>query len=199
MIGYLRGTLLVQDGDYLVIEAGGVGYEVHATGQAIAGLPAVGETAQLFIFTLVREDELSLFGFASRNERQVFEMLMKVSGVGQRLALLAVSQMGETGVVEALLTGDSLSFTRVKGIGKRTAERIVLELKDKIGKTWSGSMAVSGGVPVRLGGNMMKVQSALEGLGFKQAQSVSVLQGLRDHKDLPVDELLRLALQRLTP
>lgn len=199
MIGYLRGTLLVQDGDYLIVEANGVGYEVNATAQAMAGLPAVGETAQLFIYTLVREDELSLFGFSSRSERQMFELLMKVSGVGQRLALLAVSQMGEEGLIEALITGNHLAFTKVKGIGKRTAERIVLELKDKTAKTYSGSMAISGGVPVRMGGNLLTVQSAMEGLGFKPAQIVSVLQGIKNHKELTVDELLREALNRITP
>lgn len=199
MIGYLRGTVLFRDEDYIVIDAGGIGLEVSLTDQALDGLPEVGETAQLFTHLIVRDDGFYLFGFASREERSMFELLMTVSGVGPKNAITILSQLGEDGFVQALAAGNELPFTKVKGVGKKTAERIVVDLKDKVAKVFKGTTIVSGGVPVRLSGNLLEVESALTSLGFKKTEILSALQGLRDRKDDPVEDLIREALRRVTP
>ncbi len=199
MIGYLRGSVLFRDDDYIVIDAGGIGFELSVTDQALESLPEVGETAQLFTHLIVRDDGFYLFGFASREERSMFELLMTVSGVGPKNALTILSQLGEDGFVQALAAGNELPFTKVKGVGKKTAERIVVDLKDKVAKVFKGTTIVSKGVPVRLSGNLLEVESALTSLGFKKTEILSALQGLRDRKDDPVEDLIREALRRVTP
>lgn len=199
MIGYLRGSVLFRDDDYIVIDAGGIGFEVSLTDQALEGLPEVGETAQLFTHLIVRDDGFYLFGFTTREERSMFELLMTVSGVGPKNALTILSQLGEDGFIQALAAGNELPFTKVKGVGKKTAERIVVDLKDKVAKVFKGTTIVSKGVPVRLSGNLLEVESALTSLGFKKTEILSALQGLRDRKDDPVEDLIREALRRVTP
>lgn len=190
---------MFRDDDYIVIDAGGIGFELSVTDQALESLPEVGETAQLFTHLIVRDDGFYLFGFASREERSMFELLMTVSGVGPKNALTILSQLGEDGFVQALAAGNELPFTKVKGVGKKTAERIVVDLKDKVAKVFKGTTIVSKGVPVRLSGNLLEVESALTSLGFKKTEILSALQGLRDRKDDPVEDLIREALRRVTP
>lgn len=197
MIGYLKGVVLFIEDEMIVLDVGGVGYEVHPTLNALnkAGLP--GDDAELLIHTLVREDEIKLFGFASREERALFEMLMQVKGVGSRLALLIISQMGDEAFVETVISANPVALTRIKGIGKRTAERVILELKDRVSKIYS-----SGGLrglppPAHMPAGLVEVQQALLGLGFRQAEVTSVLATLKDMKDATVEQLIREALLRM--
>jgi len=145
----------------------------------------------------VREEELSLFGFSTRQERSLFELLMRVTGVGPRLALVIVSQLGEEAFIQAVLTGNPLPFTRIKGIGKRTAERVILDLKDKVSKLYSSGIPSVMGPGVTLSARFLEAQEALVGLGFRRTEAAPALHALREMKEAPLEELIREALKRL--
>ncbi len=196
MIGYLKGELLFLGEESLIIDVGGVGYEVSPTLDAM-GSAVPGDPIEVFVYTLVREDELRLFGFATLQERTLFEELMRVSGVGSRSALLIISQLGEEGFVEAVLTGNPLPLTRIKGIGKRTAERVLLEMKDRVSKLYKAGVAATGGPAIRVTGGLLEVQEALLQLGFKRPQVSAAISALGERKDASVEELITEALKRL--
>jgi holliday junction DNA helicase RuvA len=197
MIGYLKGVVLFIEEDVLVLDVGGVGYEVHPTLSALSKAGVPGDDAELLIHTLVREDELKLFGFASREERALFLMLMQVKGVGYRLALLIISQMGDEGFVEAVLSANPVPLTRIKGIGKRTAERVILEMKDQVSKIYSGGSTGGLPPPAHMPAGLVEVQQALLGLGFRHAEVTAVLATMKELKGAAVEELIREALMRM--
>lgn len=197
MIGYLKGTLLFLGEESFIIDVGGVGYEVSPTLDAM-GSAVPGGPIEVFVYTLVREDDLRLFAFATLQERTLFEELMKVSGVGSRSALLIISQLGEEGFVEAVLTGNPLPLTQIKGIGKRTAERVLLEMKDRVSKLYKAGLSSSSAGPAsRVSGGLLEVQEALLQLGFKRPEVSAALSALGDRKDAPVEVLISEALKRL--
>jgi holliday junction DNA helicase RuvA len=132
MIGHLRGVVLLKSPDELVIEAGGVGYQIIAPISTYASLPEEGMPASLRIYTHVREDALVLFGFATREEKAVFERLITVSGIGPKLAVTVLSGLATADLIGAIRTGDIARLIKIPGVGKKTAERIVLELRDKL-------------------------------------------------------------------
>ena len=132
MIAHLRGVLLEKRPNQAVIEAGGVGYDVTIPVSTYTALPEAGAEARLRIHTHVREDAIQLFGFSSIEERALFEKLIGVSGIGPKLAITVLSGIQATDLVRIIRTSDVTSLVRVPGIGKKTAERIVLELHDKL-------------------------------------------------------------------
>ncbi len=195
MIARLRGTLLESDFTSCVIDCGGVGYDVAIPLSTFDKLPHPGETAELFIHTQVREDAITLFGFAESAERKLFRLLLGVSGIGGKLALNVLSAMPVDNFNAAVLAGDVRALSRISGIGKRTAERMVLELKDKLGDYFSGDQAAVAAAP-----GSADAALALEQLGFKRAAINDVLKELC--AKLPADEqtsenLLRQALLKL--
>src|ERR1700758_1855811 len=126
MIAHLRGRLLSKHPNQAIVEAGGVGYDVTITVPTFSDLPASGSEVALYIHTHVREDALALFGFLHAAEKQLFEKLIQVSGIGPKLAITILSGMPATEMVAAIRSGDSARLTRIPGIGKKTAERMVL-------------------------------------------------------------------------
>ena len=134
MIGYLRGTLLQKSPQGLTVDVNGVGYEVNVPLSTFYGLPDVGYQVALFIHTHVREDALVLYGFQSALEKQIFLLLTSVSGIGPRLSLNILSGIGPRELLEAISSGDGERLQAVPGIGRKTAERIALELRDKAGR-----------------------------------------------------------------
>lgn len=132
MIGHLRGTILEKHPNELIIEAAGVGYDVQIPISTYTTLPDTGAAVALRIHTHVREDALILFGFATALEQTVFERLISVSGIGPKLALTVLSGLPTADLITAIRTGDLARLVRIPGVGKKTAERIVLELKDKL-------------------------------------------------------------------
>jgi Holliday junction DNA helicase RuvA len=132
MIGYLRGTILEKHPNQVILEAAGVGYDVQIPISTFTALPEQGATATLRIHTHVREDALLLFGFATPEEKTVFERLISVSGIGPKLAITVLSGLPTAELVAAIRGSDLPRLIRIPGIGKKTAERIVLELKDKL-------------------------------------------------------------------
>lgn len=132
MIGHLRGTVLEKHPNEVIVETGGVGYEVQIPISTYSALPNQGAAVSLRIYTHVREDILSLFGFATTEEKLIFEQLISVSGIGPKLAITVLSGLATPDLVTAIRNADVAQLVRIPGVGKKTAERIVLELKDKL-------------------------------------------------------------------
>jgi len=132
MIAHLRGRILEKNPSHVILEAAGVGYEVTISVPSFSGLPAEGAEVSLYIHTHVREDTLALYGFLRREEKQLFERLIGVSGIGPRLAITVLSGIAADALVTALRSNDLTALTRIPGVGKKTAERMVLELRDKL-------------------------------------------------------------------
>lgn len=196
MIASIRGTVAEIGLDRCVVETGGVGVLVHATPAALAGLRR-GSEGMLHTELVVREDSLTLYGFDSVDARQLFLTVQTVSGVGPRLALAIVATLEPEHLVRALGTGDVKALTRVPGVGKRTAERMVLELKDKVGPVPDGGPVGPPGVTTGTPATT-EVAEALEGLGFSAAEAEKTATAvLAAEPDLDPAQALRLALKSL--
>jgi Holliday junction DNA helicase RuvA len=176
MIGYLRGTILEKHPNQVILEAAGVGYDVQIPISTFTALPDQGATAALRIYTHVREDALQLFGFATPEEKIVFERLISVSGIGPKLAITVLSGLPTMDLVTAIRTSDLQRLVRIPGIGKKTAERIVLELKDKLAAIDTGGKSA----PAPDAGPIYSVLerdvlSALQNLGCSRAAAEEAL------------------------
>ena len=197
MIASVRGPVLDIDLDHAVVEVGGVGLAVHATPSTLARLRR-GEPARLTTTLIVREDALTLYGFAERAERELFDLLLTVSGVGPRIALATLAVLDPETVRRALADGDLATLTRVPGIGRKGAERLVVELRDKVA---APAPAPAGAVAAPAGGGRDHVVEALVGLGFpakpaeQAVDAVLAESGAPDSADSSA--LLRAALTRL--
>lgn len=196
MIASIRGTVAEIGLDRCVVETGGVGILVHATPAALAGLRR-GSEGMLHTELVVREDSLTLYGFDSVAARALFLTVQTVSGVGPRLALAILATLEPDELVRALGTEDVKALTRVPGVGKRTAERMVLELKDKVGPV-PGAGTADGAAGMSAVPAATEVAGALEGLGFSAAEaSMTATAVLASDPALGPAEALRLALRSL--
>jgi len=194
MYEHLRGTLVERGPAHAVIDVSGVGYVVSIPLSTFEQLPPAGKPAQFFVTLVVREDSHRLYGFATRDERTFFLRLQAVSGVGPAVALGIVSSMSWGAFRAAVLAGDAASLRRIRGIGKRLSERLVVELKDKLG--------ASDDVPAAAGpadSAARDAQMALERLGFAPDASSAALSAVRadDPEAHDAGELVRRALKRL--
>ena len=162
MIAHLRGRLLSKNPNLAIIEAGGVGYELAISVPTFSGLPALNSEVALHVHTHVREDALSLYGFLRHEEKQLFEKLIAVSGIGPKLAITVLSGMEADAVVSAIRGNNTAALTRIPGIGKKTAERMVLELRDKL-EQFATAPAAAAATPLE-----EDVMSALLNLGYQR-------------------------------
>jgi Holliday junction DNA helicase RuvA len=191
MIAHLRGRLLSKEPNRAVVEAGGVGYDVMISIPTFTGLPNLGSEVALHIHTHVREDALALFGFLTPQEKQLFEKLISVSGIGPKLGITVLSGMSTEFLVAAIRGNDVAQLTRIPGIGKKTAERMVLELRDKLQALPAAHVAAASPVEE-------DVLSALVNLGYQQAlaeKAISVAQ--KSGKRESFDALFRESLAQL--
>ena len=196
MIYSVRGKLVLRETELAVVECGGVGYACRTTLQTLAALGEKGSEVMLYTYRHVREDCMELFGFATKQELNCFKMLISVSGVGPKAALSILSDVNSEQFALLVASEDSKTLTKTKGIGAKTAQRIVLELKDKIVKENNIDFsAASGGpaVPVSDGSAVSEAFSALLVLGYTQSEIAPVLAGL--DQSLPSAELIRQALK----
>lgn len=193
MIEYLEGTLVEKHPTHAVLQCGGIAFRLPIPLSSHDRLPAPGHTARVLTHLAVREDDLTLFGFATAEERLMFERLILVSGIGPKLALTALSGMSIRELKTAIVEGDVKRLSSISGIGKKTAERIVIELRDKIGKAEILELT-SGEAPgdTRLRDAIL----ALVALGFKQQDAKALIEKVpgRNDPDTGVDELIRRAL-----
>ena len=201
MIAQLSGTLLESSFTSCVIDCGGVGYEVQIPVSTFDKLPRPGEKAVLKIHTAVREDAITLYGFATDEERKLFRLLIEVSGIGGKLALNVLSSTSIASFCAAVGASDVKALSRVNGIGKRTAERIVVELRDKLNSGLGGDMAIAAAVPEKASA-LNDVALALEQLGFKRDAIDKVLKSLAaelpEGEEIDGEKLLRSAIRKLS-
>ncbi|MCY1021564.1 Holliday junction branch migration protein RuvA [Pyxidicoccus sp. MSG2] len=170
MISRLRGTVLEKDLEDATIDVGGVGYRVNFSTLALGKLPADGQPVDVRVRTVVREDAFELFGFLSKAEEDLFQILTAVTRVGPRLALTVLSGMEVAELVAALSRGEVARLSKIHGVGKKTAERLVLELKDKVKNIHLEAVA-RGTAPAAASGTRSDLVSALLNLGYKQPQA----------------------------
>ena len=194
---YLEGTVSFMDANLAVIDCGGVGFECQTTRYTLSQLQA-GKSARLYTYCSVREDALDLYGFATRDEKRCFELLIGVTGVGPKAALAILSATTPDGFRLAVLTGDEKALTSAPGIGKKLAQRILLELKDKLTGEQSGFSAGSpAGVTVPVsGGTLEEATAALSALGYSAGEIGIALRGADPEKQT-VEELIRYALRAM--
>lgn len=197
MIGTLTGRLLEKSPAEILLDVGGVGYRVAVPLTTYGRLPEIGSAVTLSIHTHVREDALALFGFATRGERDLFERLIAVPGIGPRLALAILSHMEPGDLLEAVRSRDIQTMSRVPGIGRKTAERLLLEL-DGLLKSRAPDVTSFGAT--RHGGARADLFSAMENLGYRPAQIGPVVDTLLSESgrvELSIESLLREALRRM--
>lgn len=195
MIYSIKGELVHTEQNLAVIETSGVGYACRTTFSTLSQIGAIGDTVKLFTYLHVREDAVELFGFYSQNELACFKMLLSVSGAGPRTALAILSDTTPEKFALSVATGDAKAFTKTKGVGPKLAQRIILELKDKIAKEQlsAESASVAEFTAVNQGGAVSEAISALVVLGYSQTEAASVVSTLDPTLSAP--ELIRKSLQ----
>ena len=190
MIGKLTGTLLEKNPPQLLIDCHGVGYEVDVPMSTFYNLPAVGEVVGLLTHFVVREDAQILYGFGTAREREAFRQLIRISGVGPRTALSVLSGMGVDDLAQAVSAQDSARIVKVPGIGKKTAERLLLELKGKMGADLGARGGMAAGSDVA-----SDIQQALMALGYNEKDAATAQKALP--ADVGVSDGIKLALKAL--
>jgi len=196
MIAWLTGELLEKQAPSILLNVNGVGYELEAPMTTFYELPAVNESVSLFVHMVVREDAQLLFGFASRQQRELFRSLIKVNGVGPKVALAVLSTLSAQELLSCMANEDLKQLTKVPGIGMKTAQRLVVEMKDRLEKEF-GDVALQ----VRAQGvgdanDRGDAVAALVSLGYKNNDASRVVKSLPD--DLSSEELIRQALRALS-
>ena len=197
MIAYLRGQLFEKGPDSVVIDVHGVGYKVAVSQQSLMGLPAQGASVELRVHTHVREDALLLFGFTSAEEEELFHLLVLVSGVGPKLALNILSGLPPQELAHAIAHNELARLTKLSGVGKKTAERLVVELADKLKSSTMLLKKTAGGraMPKAAGDDLV---SALTNLGYRPADAERAASATRESQpDADLAEQVRMALQLL--
>ncbi len=196
MIDYVSGKLAAKKPTEAVIDVGGIGYKVLIPTSTFEKLPAIGKEVAVLTHHYVREDAMTLFGFATPEERTVFNLMLAVSGVGPKLALAALSALRPSEIRDRVLEGDSAMLTRIPGVGKKTAERLIIELRDRFEKTVLGS-STSTSADTPTVSYRADALAALEALGLSRSGAEkAILTVLRTNPDISsAEELIRLALR----
>ncbi len=198
MIAFIEGKVADKAPGELVLSAGGVGYLLMCSNSTLAEAPARGETWRCYTVLNVREDAMELFGFATRQERTMFRRLCSVTGVGAKTALGVLSALSVRDLSIAIVTGDVAALSRAPGIGKKTAQRIVLELKDKVEQQdveAGGAAAAPKAAPVSSA--QQEAQAALQALGYTAAEAAKALSRVSDPA-ATVDQLIMMALRQMS-
>jgi len=200
MIGRLRGTLLEKQPPWMVVEVAGVGYELEASMTTLVAMPGTGEPVSLYTHLTIREDAHLLYGFAREQERALFRALIKVNGIGPKLALGILSGMDEEAFVRCVMDDDVKALTRLPGVGKKTAERLIIEMRDRFphweqpGERVIGTHAVAGSVSSGATDPVADAEAALVSLGYKPAEAARMLAGLEGEGS--TEAMIKAALSR---
>ena len=199
MLGYLRGQLLWKQPPFLLLDVGGVGYELEAPMTTFYDLPEPGaeQPVALFVHLLVREDAQLLFGFSARMERELFRALLKVNGVGPKVALAILSTLSAEQLSACIQRSDTATLTRVPGIGAKTAERLILDMRDRIGALGAAAGDAPGGDGGAPPSAAQDAVGALLALGYKAADANKAVRAVEGQSGTR-DELIRNALQYLS-
>lgn len=202
MIGRLKGILVNKQPPWVLLDVQGVGYEVEVPLSTLFDLPANGQELTLLIHTVVREDAFLLYGFSREIERKLFRHLLKVTGVGAKMALGVLSGMNAEEFAGAIARNDIAALIRLPGVGRKTAERLVIEMRDRLAEGFFDSAATTAkvgnsGDRAPIAGADQEAMSALEALGYKPAEAQRMVKAVAGAEDLSVEQIIRLALKPL--
>jgi len=197
LIAYLEGKIIEKNPTHLILGVNGIGYSINIPVSSYAGIGEVGQTVKVLTYQYVREDELKLYGFASKHEKGLFELLISVSGVGPRVALGILSSIPVQDFQRSVLAEDLDVLTHISGVGKKTAQRLILELKEKLGKM---DLGIEKGIEAgeRMGAPVEEeAVSALVSLGYNKLDARKAVQKANPESEesLPVEELIKRALK----
>jgi Holliday junction DNA helicase RuvA len=197
MIAHIRGILISKEPFTLVIEAGGIGYEIFSTQEAYEHAPSAGNEYRVFTRFIVREDSQTLYGFATQDERKLFDQVISVSGIGPKTGLAIVSSLGTNSLKEAIRSKDLIALTGIPGVGKKTAERLVVELRDKLLKeevfTTETGAPDSGSAKIR-----QEALAALVALGYNRGDAEKAIRNViknQPEESEKVEKLIKAALK----
>ena len=196
MIARLSGILLEKEPPTLLIDVNGVGYEVEAPASVFYDLPEIGQPIIMLIHMQVSQDHQTLYGFRSSSERILFRQLMKISGIGAKLALTILSGASGDELARFVADGDTASLTRLPGIGKKTAERIIIELRDKLDGLPVSLPSTGAGAAQPAGNAISEASNALRALGYKTAEVNHMVRNVAE-ADMSAEEIIRKALQSM--
>ena len=203
MINYVSGILSEIEDNLIIVEAGGIGYGINVPASLIGELPKTGSAVRIYTYFSVKEDSESLYGFINKEDRDMFRQLISVNGVGPKGALAILSVIRPDDLRLAIATGDSKSISRAQGIGAKTAERVILELKNKVGDINAIGAAVLGGKSAgtiaagKQYGPVSEAMDALIMLGYSRMEAGKALSLVNVNEDMPTEEVLRLALKNI--
>jgi Holliday junction DNA helicase RuvA len=192
VIGFIRGKLVVRTPPHLTVDVGGVGYDIEAPMSTFYTLPAIGSEVRLLTHLVVREDAHILYGFGTQEERALFRNLLKVSQIGPKIALAILSGVSVEGFATLVKLQDSAALTKIPGVGRKTAERVLLEMKDRLDAL--SEAAVMGAIPMTPSSVEGEAWTALVALGYKPAEVTAMLKPLAGQGGT-AEELIRRALQ----
>lgn len=197
MFYYLNGIVIVMEANLAVVDCGGVGFACNTTGYTLSQLQ-IGKQHKLFTYCNVREDAFDIFGFSTKEELDCFQKLIGVSGVGPKAGLAILSVLTPSQFTLAVMTGDEKSLTMAQGVGKKMAQRIILELKDKLSGDTSAATgaSVAAAIPAMSGNKVAEASAALASLGYSQSEISRALKGL-DAENLTVEEIVRHGLRAM--
>jgi len=201
MYAYLKGIVSEISADNVVVEVGGIGYNVKISSQTASELPSVGSEVKIYTYTSVREDAILLFGFLTASDLQMFRQLITVNGIGPKGGLSILSAMNADAIRFAILTGDVNSLAKAPGIGKKSAERVILELKGKVdaldilSPSSQGQEKVSGNIAENA--IVKDATEALTALGYSATDALKAIKNVVITEDMSVDTLLKLALKEM--
>ncbi len=201
MIGYIKGELAYKYEDRIIVENNGIGFEIFVPGSVLDRMPAAGSDVKLHTYLHVREDQMSLFGFLTADELSMFKLLITVSGIGPKGALGILSVMDVDSLRFAILSGDAKTISKAPGIGKKTAEKVILDLRDKCDaddfldtEPDAGSVGAPGSASTDEAKDAI---AALVALGYSSTDSMRAVRAVGDTSGMSVDEILKLALKSI--
>ena len=199
MYAYIKGELAEVYPDFIVIETGGIGYQVFITGQTFSYLPAVGVEIKVYTYLYLREDAMILYGFLTRDDLELFKLLLSVSGIGPKAGIAILSVLDADDLRFAVLSGDAKAIAKAQGIGNKTAQRVILELKDKLSLEDAFEKKTEHMQEKETAGSQVKNDAvlALTALGYSSTESLKAVSAVEISEDMDVESVLKAALKHL--
>lgn len=198
MVAYIKGTLEYKGNGFVLVEAGGIGYRIFVSAATLAQMPQYGESVKIYTYMSVKEDGISLYGFSSGEEQELFLRLIGVSGVGPKVALGFLAQMKPQEIILAILSDDVKTLSKAPGVGRKTAQRVILELKDKFQTAeaiqWETESAVSD--KAASAGAKFEAIDALTALGYSRSEAAGAVNKVAA-EDMTTEEILKAALKKM--
>ena len=196
MIAYIKGTVEQLNDQSVVLDNHGIGYIINASPATLSRLPRKGQEAQLYTYLQVKEDDMSLFGFTAQEEIRLFRLLISISGIGPKVAMGILAVMSPGQIITAIVSQDAVAFSKAPGVGKKTAQRITLELQDKIKSQDFGSDQDGVNVQAVASSEKQDAIDALLALGYSRSEGVRAVLAVAT-EDMATDQIIRLALKKL--